>query len=243
MLNYLSHTYGLEFPLPIWPLCASHQRWKQLFCHSSSQWLAPKLGKKVFLPKRSEKDLFLPFPNIYLKLIHVQSCYLLPCMNIMVASRCLFLYFCWKNVVFFSISAGNNVVFAPFTKHNIKYSLNSGYYLYSWHVLVRIACPKKDDTVLFLSGAFLLCNQLIKAAHGELHVENTENFLYRFICNMSMRRPVEHKLLENYLNSEVFKGYIIPTFYLDPTHFSRLLAIFWILPSTHATVSPQTWLI
>ena len=126
LLNYLSHTYGFEFPLPIWPLCASHQRWKQLFCHSSSQWLAPKLGKKVFLPKRSEKDLFLPFPNIYLKLIHVQSCYLLPCMNIMVASRCLFLYFCWKNVVFFSISAGNNVVFAPFTKHNTKYSLNSG---------------------------------------------------------------------------------------------------------------------
>ena len=146
-----------------------------------------------------------------------------------------------KNVVFFSISAGNNVVFAPFTKHNTKYSLNSGdiYILGIPFVLVRIACPKKDDTVLFLSGAFLLCNQLIKAAHGELHVENTENFLYRFICNMSMRRPVEHKLLENYLNSEVFKGYIIPTFYLDPTHFSRLLAIFWILPSTHATVSPQ----
>ena len=92
LLNYLSHTYGFEFPLPIWPLCASHQRWKQLFCHSSSQWLAPKLGKKVFLPKRSEKDLFLPFPNIYLKLIHVHSCYLLPCMNIMAASRCLILY-------------------------------------------------------------------------------------------------------------------------------------------------------
>ena len=74
---------------------------------------------------------------------------------------------------------------------------------------------------------------------GELHIENTENFLFRFICNMSMRRPVEHKLLENYLNSEVFKRYIIPTFYLNPTHFSRLLAIFWILPSTQATVSPQ----
>ena len=54
-----------------------------------------------------------------------------------------------------------------------------------------------------------------------------------------MQWPVEHKLLENYLNSEVFKGYIIPTFYLNPTHFSRLLAIFWILPSTQATVSPQ----
>ena len=58
LLNYLFHTYDYEFPLPIWPLCASHQRWKQLFCHSLSQ--------------RSEKDFFWPFPNIYLKLIHVQ---------------------------------------------------------------------------------------------------------------------------------------------------------------------------
>ena len=122
-------------------------------------------GRKYFFQNGVKRICFYLSPTFISNssmFIHATCCHVWTSWSLVVACFCIS---AGKNVVFFSISAGNNVVFAPFTKHNTKYSLNSGdiYILGIPFVLVRIACPKKDDTVLFLSGAFLLCNQLIKA--------------------------------------------------------------------------------